>query len=252
METIASRVDATSAAYAANREAQLGLARELKERLAAAALGGPEKSRERHVARGKLLPRERIDRLLDDGSPFLEIAPLAANGMYDDDSPGRRRDCRDRPGPRPPGPGHLQRRHGQGRHLLPDDGEEAPPGAGNRAGEPAALHLPRGLGRGVPAQAGRGLPGQGALRPDLLQPGEDVRGEDPADRLRDGLLHRRRRLRPRDERRDRDRPQPGHHLPGRPAAGEGRDRRDRHGRGARRRRRALEDLRRHGPPGRER
>ena len=88
METIASRLDATSAAFAANREAQLGLARELKERLAAAALGGPEKSRERHVARGKLLPRERIDRLLDDGSPFLEIAPLAANGMYNGDSPG--------------------------------------------------------------------------------------------------------------------------------------------------------------------
>ena len=39
------------------------------------------------MARGKLLPRERIDQLLDDGSPFLEIAPLAANGMYDDDSP---------------------------------------------------------------------------------------------------------------------------------------------------------------------
>ena len=88
METIASQVDATSAAFAANREAQLGLARELKERLATAALGGPEKSRERHVSRGKLLPRERIDQLLDDGSPFLEIAPLAANGMYDDDSPG--------------------------------------------------------------------------------------------------------------------------------------------------------------------
>ncbi|HSO91898.1 MAG TPA: carboxyl transferase domain-containing protein, partial [Arthrobacter sp.] len=88
METIASQVDATSAAFAANREAQLGLARELKERLATAALGGPEKSRERHVARGKLLPRERIDQLLDEGSPFLEIAPLAANGLYNDDSPG--------------------------------------------------------------------------------------------------------------------------------------------------------------------
>src|SRR6478752_7330984 len=88
METIASQVDAGSAGYAANREAQLGLARELKERLAAAALGGPAKSRERHVARGKLLPRERIDRLLDEGSPFLEIAPLAADGMYDGDSPG--------------------------------------------------------------------------------------------------------------------------------------------------------------------
>jgi len=88
VNTLTSGVDATSAAFAMNREAQLGLARELKERLATAALGGPEKSRERHVARGKLLPRERIDQLLDEGSPFLEIAPLAANGMYKDEAPG--------------------------------------------------------------------------------------------------------------------------------------------------------------------
>ena len=53
-----------------------------------AALGGPERSRERHVARGKLLPRERIDALLDDGSPFLEVAPLAADGLYDGEAPG--------------------------------------------------------------------------------------------------------------------------------------------------------------------
>ncbi len=88
METLASRLDATSEAFAANSLAQQALAGELRKRLAEAALGGPEKSRERHVARGKLLPRERIDQLLDDGSPFLEIAPLAANGMYNDDSPG--------------------------------------------------------------------------------------------------------------------------------------------------------------------
>ncbi len=71
METIASQVDAGSPGYAANREAQLGLARELKDRLAVAALGGPEKSRERHVARGKLLPRERIDRLWTTAVPSL-------------------------------------------------------------------------------------------------------------------------------------------------------------------------------------
>ena len=74
METIASLADATSTAYAANREAQLGLAGELRERLATAALGGPAKSRERHVARGKLLARERIDMLLDPGAAFLEFA----------------------------------------------------------------------------------------------------------------------------------------------------------------------------------
>ncbi len=61
---------------------------ELRERLATAALGGPERSRERHVARGKLLPRDRVDELLDEGSPFLELAPLAATGLYDDEVPG--------------------------------------------------------------------------------------------------------------------------------------------------------------------
>ena len=88
METIASLAGPNSGTFEANQEAQLALVGELKEHLAAAALGGPAKSRERHVARGKLLPRERIDYLLDEGSPFLEIAPLAAHGMYNDDSPG--------------------------------------------------------------------------------------------------------------------------------------------------------------------
>ncbi|GAB5079499.1 carboxyl transferase domain-containing protein [Arthrobacter sp. AD-310] len=88
METLASRLDPTSEAFTANHHAQAGLAEDLRKRLADTALGGPEKARERHIARGKLLPRERIDQLLDDGSPFLEIAPLAANGMYNDDAPG--------------------------------------------------------------------------------------------------------------------------------------------------------------------
>ncbi|WP_059017917.1 carboxyl transferase domain-containing protein [Mycobacterium sp. M26] len=72
---------------AANREAHTQLVGELRAKLAAAALGGPERARERHVARGKLLPRERVDGLLDPGSPLLEIAPLAADGMYDDECP---------------------------------------------------------------------------------------------------------------------------------------------------------------------
>ncbi|WP_431710405.1 carboxyl transferase domain-containing protein [Glutamicibacter uratoxydans] len=64
------------------------LVSELHERLTETALGGSAAARERHVARGKLLPRERIDRLLDEGSDFLELAPLAANGLYEDASPG--------------------------------------------------------------------------------------------------------------------------------------------------------------------
>jgi 3-methylcrotonyl-CoA carboxylase beta subunit len=67
---------------------QQSLATELQERLARAALGGTASSRDRHVARGKLLPRERVDRLLDEGSPFLEISPLAADGLYDGEAPG--------------------------------------------------------------------------------------------------------------------------------------------------------------------
>ncbi|GAB2720947.1 carboxyl transferase domain-containing protein [Nocardia thraciensis] len=72
----------------ANRAAHLALVEDLRSRLAASALGGPAKARERHVARGKLLPRERVDQLLDTGSPFLELSPLAATGMYGDDCPG--------------------------------------------------------------------------------------------------------------------------------------------------------------------
>jgi 3-methylcrotonyl-CoA carboxylase beta subunit len=67
---------------------QQELASKLRERIAESALGGPERSRERHVSRGKMLPRDRVARLLDEGSPFIEIAPLAANGMYDDVAPG--------------------------------------------------------------------------------------------------------------------------------------------------------------------
>jgi acetyl-CoA carboxylase carboxyltransferase component len=60
----------------------------LREARARAAAGGPFESRERHTARGKLLARERIERLIDPGTPFLELSPLAAHGCYDDDAPG--------------------------------------------------------------------------------------------------------------------------------------------------------------------
>ena len=66
---------------------QRDLAVQLRARLDAAALGGSEASRARHVGRGKLLPRDRVTRLLDEGSPFLEVAPLAAWELYDNESP---------------------------------------------------------------------------------------------------------------------------------------------------------------------
>src|SRR5680860_960559 len=88
METLESRIDSSSQTFTENDAAQRELVEDLRQRLALAALGGPEKSRQRHIGRGKLLPRERIDELLDEGSPFLEIAPLAANGLYHDACPG--------------------------------------------------------------------------------------------------------------------------------------------------------------------
>ncbi|CRZ13379.1 carboxyl transferase domain-containing protein [Mycolicibacterium neworleansense] len=76
------------AALSSHRDEHLALVEQLRAKLATAALGGPERARQRHVDRGKLLPRDRVDGLLDPGSPFLEIAALAADGMYDDECPG--------------------------------------------------------------------------------------------------------------------------------------------------------------------
>ncbi|GAA2433189.1 carboxyl transferase domain-containing protein [Streptomyces macrosporus] len=84
---LVSAVDPTSEAARANEAAHRELAARLREKLAAARLGGGERARARHVARGKLLPRDRVDALLDPGSPFLELAPLAADGMYDGQAP---------------------------------------------------------------------------------------------------------------------------------------------------------------------
>jgi len=83
-----SRADTGAAEFARNAEINRALAAELHARIARAAQGGPERARERHLARGKLLPRDRVDGLLDPGSPFLELSPLAALGMYDDEAPG--------------------------------------------------------------------------------------------------------------------------------------------------------------------
>src|SRR3954452_1054380 len=85
---LTSAADPASEAWRANEVAQRALREELRQKLAAARLGDGERARERHVARGKLLPRDRVDTLLDPGSPFLELSPLAADGMYDGEAPG--------------------------------------------------------------------------------------------------------------------------------------------------------------------
>ncbi len=72
----------------ANRAAMEAAVAKLREETAKAALGGTERARERHLSRGKLLPRHRVERLLDPGTPFLELSPLAAHGMYRSEAPG--------------------------------------------------------------------------------------------------------------------------------------------------------------------
>ena len=88
MAIITSRIDTAGSEFRTNRAAMRALVEELEQRRAKAAEGGPARARERHLARGKLLPRDRVMTLLDPGAPFLELSPLAANGMYDDDIHG--------------------------------------------------------------------------------------------------------------------------------------------------------------------
>ena len=85
---LSSAVDPHSESFRRNREVNLALVAQLRERVATAALGGPAAARERHTRRGKLLPRERVERLLDLGSPFLEIGQLTAFDLYDGEAPG--------------------------------------------------------------------------------------------------------------------------------------------------------------------
>ena len=73
MTVLKSAINPRDAGFKANAAATANLADELKSRMAEAAQGGDERSRKRHTARGKLLPRDRVERLVDPGSPFLEL-----------------------------------------------------------------------------------------------------------------------------------------------------------------------------------
>ncbi|GAA0456053.1 acetyl-CoA carboxylase subunit beta [Actinoplanes capillaceus] len=84
---LGTRADPGGDQFTRNAEAHRALVADLNAELATARLGGPEKSRARHVERGKLLPRDRVDTLVDPSSPFLELSPLAAHGLYDGQAP---------------------------------------------------------------------------------------------------------------------------------------------------------------------
>ena len=87
MTVLPNAIDPTSETFKRNQAHNLQLVKELREHVATAALGGPAGIRERHQKRGKLLARDRIEYLLDPGSPFLEIGQLAGFGLYDGEAP---------------------------------------------------------------------------------------------------------------------------------------------------------------------
>ncbi len=88
MTLLESHVSPGTPEYEANEAEHVRLSAELRERIERIAEGGGQRARERHLARGKLAPRERVRRLCDPASPFLELSPLAAEGLYDGQAPG--------------------------------------------------------------------------------------------------------------------------------------------------------------------
>ncbi len=87
MNTLKTNLNARSAEFRINAGAMSALVDDLRAKIDQVAAGGGEAARAKHVARGKLLPRERVRTLLDAGSPFLELSQLAALGMYDNEAP---------------------------------------------------------------------------------------------------------------------------------------------------------------------
>ena len=87
MELLESHLDPSSAEFKSNAAHHRGLADELKQKLAQASRGGGEDQVKRHRGRGKLFVRDRVERLLDPGTAFFELSPLAANGLYGDETP---------------------------------------------------------------------------------------------------------------------------------------------------------------------
>jgi 3-methylcrotonyl-CoA carboxylase beta subunit len=87
MPQLQTGIESSSERFRANHARMSALAEVLRAQVDRAALGGGEDARRKHTSRGKLLPRERVQTLIDPGSPFLELSPLAAQGMYDGDAP---------------------------------------------------------------------------------------------------------------------------------------------------------------------
>jgi 3-methylcrotonyl-CoA carboxylase beta subunit len=130
MSEYKSKIDPTSTEYQQNAEINRALADDLHRIVAAVNVGGPDHSRQKHVDRGKLLPRDRVHKLLDTDSGFLEIGGLAAHGVYEDELPGAGLIC---------GIGRIDRTRW---HILSVDRQETPPRSGDCARESSSLSLP--------------------------------------------------------------------------------------------------------------
>jgi 3-methylcrotonyl-CoA carboxylase beta subunit len=179
MDVIETHIHTDSDLFRDNRAHLERLVAELGERLAVVRRGGGDKAIERHRQQGKLPVRERVDRLLDPGSPWLELSTLAAWDMYGGDAP-----CAGLV----TGIGRVS-----GREVMV---------VANDATVKGGTYYPITVKKHLRAQQvaldNRGLPRPRSLRPHLLQPGPDVRRADPAGGRRHGLVHGRRRLRTRD------------------------------------------------------
>ncbi len=156
------------------------LVADLRERLAVVRQGGSEAARAKHTGRGKLLVRDRVDRLLDPGSPFLELSPLAAYGMYGRDAD----DLNAVPSASiVTGIGRVNGREVvviandatvKGGTYYPLTVKKHLRAQTVAARQQPAVHRARRQWWRVPADAGRRVPRPRALRPDLLQPGQPL------------------------------------------------------------------------------
>ena len=183
MSVLDSSLSVRSDAFRANRDRMRRLIGETSAIASEIMLGGPAHARTRHLERGKLLPRERVSRLLDPGSPFLEVGLFAAHGMYGGEVPSAGLVT---------GVGRIagvecmvvcNDATVKGGTYYPVTVKKQLRAQEIAEAEPAAVRVPRRFGRSEPPEPGRGLPRPRALRPHLLQPGQHVRrGHRPRSR----------------------------------------------------------------------
>ena len=224
MTVLQSRINTRDAAFADNREHMQTQVDDLRTVVSTIHQGGGDKAQERHTSRGKLLPRERLNALLDPGSPFLELSQLAAYKVYEDDVPGAGIIT------------GIGRVAGQECMIFVNDatvkGGTYYPLTVKKQGRAQTIaaenHLPCIY---LVDSGGAFLPLQDEVFPDREHFGHAFYNQArmssqgiPADRRGTGLLHRRRRLHTGDGGRVHHRQKPGHYFPGRAPAGEGRHR----------------------------